>query len=406
MSSLPSHIILPPLSSDGTKPRLLVGVSGGADSVALLLLLHDCGYELVAVHCNFQLRGSESLRDEDFVRQLCSAHHIPLEVLTFDTTRHAHEHGISIEMAARNLRYEAFEQLRQQHQADFICVAHHQQDQAETLLLNLCRGTGLRGLCGMAFRHGNVLRPLLHVSRNEIEAYLNERAQPWVTDSTNLEREAMRNIIRLDVLPLLQRINPRAVENMARTASHVQESLPYFERGVEQECTSRTPATRTALHEMLRGCGFTATQERDIWHAQTGRIIQSPTHRLVKDRNQYILYIYKEGATTYVGPLNERLVAIDQLAMKKGCAYFDADQLPRPVTLRRLQQGDRFQPFGMKGSKLVSDLLTDMKINRIEKERQLVLCDALDNIIWVVGRRASNLYRITEKTRNVVEFSI
>lgn len=420
------------LLNDGCK--VAVALSGGADSVALLLVLKELGYRVSALHCNFHLRGEESNRDETFVAQLCLSNSIELHIAHFDTFDYALTNGVSIEMAARTLRYEWFARMLKQLGLETIAVAHHRQDQAETILLNLLRGTGLRGLCGMHYSHlwtdketgvaMRVVRPLLDVSRVEIEDYLRHRGQEWVTDSTNNEREALRNRIRLDVLPLLQTINPRATENIASIAQRMQETLVIYERGLqgEQPRTGKGESkpgqkaivchSLTALHEHLRGLGFTASQEQDIWNARIGAIVDSQTHSVLKDRNGFIIKA-KDAATALPTWHSEDLSADEFYAIPRAklkeeqatVAYFDHDAIRTPLTMRWTQAGDRFTPFGMKGTKLVSDLLTDLKVDRFAKGQQAVLCDADGCILWVVGRRAANTARVTEQTTNVLRIS-
>lgn len=377
--------------------RTLVAVSGGADSVALLLLMTSLGYDTEALHCNFHLRGKESDRDEEFVRALCQEKGIKLWVKHFDTTTYSKEKGISIEMAARDLRYQWFEEMLRERRATSLCVAHHKQDQAETLLLNLVRGTGIRGLAGMHYRNGHVVRPLLDSSRQDIEEYLKQRQQAWVNDSTNAERDAQRNIIRLDILPLLQQVNPQAISNMADAAKHIQEALPIYERGLQNDKAD----SLTELHEALQGCGFNSTQEENIWKAKVGSIVESDTHRLLKDRTHFILC--KKGDEDIPPTLETRVTPRAELTkMEGGILYLDNDKIHGPLSLRKAEQGDSFQPFGMKGRKLVSDLLTDLKLNRFEKEQQYVLIDGEGQILWVVNHRASALYPISQDTENVL----
>lgn len=380
----------------------MVALSGGADSVALLLVLHDMGYKVEALHCNFHLRGAESNRDEQFATTLCKEKGITLFTQDFDTLAYAQSHKISIEMAARDLRYEWFGKMLKERDAQAIAVAHHKKDQAETLLLNLIRGTGIRGLAGMHYKNGNIIRPLLDASKEEVEEYLISMGQQWVDDSTNFEKEALRNRIRLDVLPLLQEINPQAINNLAKTAEHMQEALTIYERGLnQQDQTIMTFGLKTELHEALAGCGFNATQEDNIWNGQTGKMVESATHRLLKDHDRYILKAKSEISTEPV-LLTKEIERSQIKEMRKDCLYLDKDVVKQPLHVRRTKTGDRFTPFGMKGSKLVSDLLTDMKLNRFEKEEQYVLTDADGQILWVMGRRASDLYKVTEKTQKVL----
>lgn len=398
-------------TSDDT---LLVALSGGADSVALLLVLQELGYHIEALHCNFHLRSEESDRDESFVRTLCQQHSIPLWVKHFDTLSHAKANKVSIEMAARNLRYAWFNEMLQERQASSICVAHHQQDQAETLLLNLVRGTGLRGLAGMHYKNGSIVRPLLDASKADILTYLQERGQSWVEDSTNQERDAQRNRIRLDILPLLQDINPKAIEHLAQTATHIQESLPIYEAGLNVSTFPSisphsmrgsspifTATTLTQLHEHLHGCGFTQTQERDIFTATTGSVVESPTHRLLKDRDQFILQ--DKSALPPLPEITMQVIPRNELGpMQSGIAYFDNDTVHYPLTVRFLQSGDRITPFGMTGSRLVSDLLTDLKFTLFEKERTQVVTDASDRILCIPGIRSSNHCRVKGGTKQVL----
>lgn len=413
----------------------LVALSGGADSVALLLALKELGFKVEALHCNFHLRGEESDRDELFVRQLCEANGITLSVTHFHTTDYADNHKISIEMAARELRYNWFAEMLAEKGAGCIAVAHHKQDQAETLLLNLLRGTGMRGLAGMQYRNGNIIRPMLDCTKVQITDFLNHRHQSWVEDSTNQERDALRNRIRLDIIPRLLDINPQAVEHIAHTAEIIQESIPIYEKGLRnlaesnlaesnlmesnlaencQGADNTNPSgnserafmvsTLTELHEALRHCHFTSTQEENIFTANNGAIIESATHRLLKNRRHFILQ--DKSCTTQLKDTEMNTINASELGkMKKGVSYFDSDKICHPVTIRPIMNGDRMKPFGMNGSRLVSDILTDLKMNKFDKERQQVAVDAKGNILCIVGVRSSNLCRITDSTKTILTIS-
>lgn len=395
---------------------ILVALSGGADSVALMLVLEELGYKLQALHCNFHLRGDESNRDECFVRKLCEQHQIPLHIQHFDTQGYAQEHKQSLEMAARELRYAWFEEKRKELDAQAIAVAHHRDDQAETLLLNIVRGTGMRGLAGMRFTNGSVRRPLLEVSREEILNYLSCKGQDYVTDSTNLEREALRNRIRLDILPALAKLNPSICETLATLANNIQDALPIYEQGLANiqnntagnSGTSATDtlmpiasASLTLLHEWLTACGFNRTQLANILESETGKIIESSTHRLLRDRHDFILQ--DKSKEKQQGDLSYETIAAHELGtMVRGNAYLDKAKVKMPIQRRRVQAADRFTPLGMKGSKLVSDYLTDLKLNRFEKEQQEVLTDADGQILWIVGHATSHSFRITPSTKEVL----
>ncbi|MCQ2222839.1 MAG: tRNA lysidine(34) synthetase TilS [Bacteroidaceae bacterium] len=380
--------------------KVLVALSGGADSVALLRILLQLGYCVEALHCNFHLRGAESDRDEYFVRTLCQNLGIQLHIKHFNTRQYCADHKISLEMGARELRYAWFEEVLNDLEALTICVAHHRQDQAETVLFNLIRGTGLRGLAGMHYQNGHITRPLLDCTREDIEEYLNQLQQEWVNDSTNYEHDATRNKIRLEILPLLKSINPQVIKNIARAASHIQEAIPVYERGLLPNHIN----SKSELHEYVRNCGFNAVQEDNIWQARSGAIIESKTHRLLKHNDQFILQAKDEKIKT--PEINMRVIERKQITeFDQDCVYFDNQLVPQPTYVRLMQKGDRFVPFGMKGSKLVSDLLNDLKINRFEREHQYVLCDASDTILWVIGRRASNLYKIQDETKEILVLS-
>ncbi len=404
---------------------LLVGVSGGADSVCLLRLLQESGLPVTALHCNFHLRGEESDRDQQFVEKLCHDLGISLFVKDFCTAEHAAQTKSSIEMAARELRYQWFDEMIAQHDAQGIAIAHHREDQAETLLLNLFRGTGIRGLAAMPPRNGYIIRPLLPFSRQEILDYLAEIKQDYVTDSTNLEREAQRNILRLDVIPLLQSINPQAVSNIASAAEHVQEILPYTQQAMGQAIDScktdenavdihlllekESPAS--LLHEWLHPAGFNSQQVTQILaniQGESGARYESRTHTLLRDRG---LLILKELGETSKPEIKQKVVRVDKInALEllkqyppgKEYAYIDADKLKGELTLQPVSQGMRFKPFGMHGaSRLVSDYLTDLKFNHFDREKQYVLMDGED-IVWLVGLRSDERFRVTKETQRIV----
>lgn len=394
---------LPPIDDNLLQGPGLAALSGGADSVALLRLLHDRGSVFTALHCNFHLRGAESDRDEAFVRGLCDRLGIPLAVKHFDTSAFAREQKISVEMAARRLRYEWFEQERRRTGARWIAVAHHREDQAETILLNLLRGTGPAGLGGMRPRNGHVVRPLLEWHKRDILGYLESIGQDFVTDSTNLERDTQRNIIRLDVMPLLRQINPQAVEHICRTGE--------LTRSMTDE-PEEEGLTLYELHQWLHPLGFTLSQQHDIHRRQTGgsgAVWLSPTHRLLRDRGRLIAEPREDGAMPDVSQkIVETGNPLEWLAgqpKNAATAYLDADRLTLPLGRRRVRTGDRFHPYGMKGTKLVSDMLTDMKLSRFEKERQTVMTSGED-ICWLVGRRSDHRFRVTASTRRVMVLNV
>lgn len=413
----------------------LVAVSGGADSVALLTMLKRLGYRVEAVHCNFHLRGAESDRDEQFVVTLCKQQSIPLHISHFDTATYADVHQVSIEMAARQLRYRYFEQLRQDIGADEVCVAHHRDDAVETLLMNLVRGTGIHGLTGIRPRNGHVVRPLLCVSRADILHYLDSLGLQYVVDSTNLVPDVVRNKIRLEVLPLLQQINPAASENIALTARRIAEAERLFNATVQSviaqlyndgamsisELLSQ-PSPEYILFELLSPRGFTPAQIQQIAatlrQPRSGSLFQSATHELTIHRGRLIveqrrpplpeLKIPETGLYRYTADTQVAVKLTDDVTISREpqCATLDAAKVAFPLTVRPVQTADRFSPFGMKGSRLVSDYLTDRKLNIFEKRRQLAFTDARGAIIWLVGCCVDQHYAVDESTVQVLTLRI
>ena len=481
--------------------KYIIALSGGADSVSLLLVLKhlesELGITLEAAHCNFHLRGDESLRDEQFCKQLCRRLHVPLHLVHFDTHAYADLHHVSIEMAARDLRYAYFEQLRRDISAADICVAHHRDDSVETLLLNLVRGTGLRGLRGIQPRNAHIIRPLLSHSRQQIEQYLDALGESYVTDSTNLHNDVKRNKIRLNVIPLLRELNPSVSQSIFETSLRVTEALKIFDDAIQhaiaditipprgdtcrgctclkctnqpvEKCTNQpllvhlrqvhplsncpnqpvenctTPQTQNSpliisvprlkqqpspeytLHEILSPRGFTSAQIEQIYTSldtnPTGKIITSCSHELAFDRSTLILQ--PKTPTPLVRPMHipetGTYVLSDNLKLKveteecgdryepcrtADCASLDASDIKFPLTLRHIQPGDRFVPFGMTGTKLLSDYLTDRKKNIFEKRAQLVLTDAQQRILWLVGERTDNRFRITPHTQQALRLTL
>jgi len=403
----------------------LVALSGGADSVALLLLLDEMGYKFHTIHCNFHLRGEESDRDERFCEQLCQQKNIPFHRIHFDTLTYAEAHKISVEMAARELRYRYFEQLRKDIGAAGVCVAHHRDDTVETVVLNLVRGTGLRGLTGIQPKNGNILRPLLGVSRAEIEEYLRKKGQEYVTDHTNLETDVLRNKVRLQVIPLLQQLNPAVSENIQRTAENLSDAqavlnavmLPYQHvKELDLNQLTDTASREYITFEWLKNYGFNGAQVRQILTAETGRVFSSPQgYDVLVDRGHLLvepslkpmknLRIPEEG--TYVLDDQTRISVKTEpvwISRDAAVATVDVSRVRFPLTVRRVEEGDWMIPFGMEGRKLLSDLMTDRKMTVFEKRRQLVVVDGEGNMVWLVGIRTDNRCRVSSDTTEVLSF--
>ena len=407
------------------RDKVLVALSGGADSVALLRVLLVLGYRCEAAHCNFHLRGAESDRDERFVRSLCGELGVMLHVTHFDTMSYAASHHVSIEMAAREMRYDWFEQIRQQREAQVIAVAHHRDDSVETFLLNLVRGAGINGLKGISPKNGRIVRPLLEADRQDILEYLHHLNQEYVTDSTNLQDEYMRNKIRLNILPMLCELNPSVSESIARTAERLTDaSLIYNkeieagkQRVMEQEnridipCLMAELAPATLLFEILHPLGFNSVQVKEVFRslsAQSGKRFVSAEWEVLRDRTELIIQPRKhkreEEASENVPQLVIETLEVTPdfvIPRDKDTACLDADKLVQPLTVRKWQKGDKFVPFGMKGKKNISDYLTDRKFSLFRKENQYVVCSG-EKIVWLIGERIDNRFRIGENTKEVL----
>jgi len=423
--------------------KYLVALSGGADSVALLRLLLTLGYTVEAVHCNFHLRGEESDRDELFCKNLCEQFGVPLHLVHFDTRSYAELHGVSIEMAARDLRYNHFFKLVDDLGFGGVCVAHHRDDSVETVLLNLVRGTGIDGLRGIARCNGKVFRPLLDVSRTEIIDYLSYIKQDFITDSSNLVDDVQRNKMRLDVIPELLKINPRAIENIHKLSSRIRDAQLILNNAIDNSISRisvvkpngkievdidrllREPGSETILWSLLKDKNFSSQQTEQIYDSlsvdteKSGREWTSSTHSLLINRGTIVVQEKSEELTRemkipesgyYVFDEDEKyrfsIVPVDEnfvISKKADVVCLDADKVKFPIVIRTVKTGDWFIPFGMKGRKLVSDFLTDKKFSLFEKRRQLVMVDSIGEILWLVGLRPDNRYSVTnETTRSLV----
>ena len=426
------------LSPEG---KYLVALSGGADSIALLKSLSMLHYNVEAVHCNFHLRGEESDRDEAFCRQRCDELGVCLHVAHFATKEYAEVHHVSVEMAARDLRYDYFEKLRRDVGADDVVVAHHKDDSVETVLMNLIRGTGLHGLMGIAPRRDHIVRPLLCVSRQQIEAFLDDLGVPYVTDSTNLCDDVVRNKIRLNVIPRLKEINPSATEAIAKTASRLRQAAEIFDEAIAGKITEARVKTEDlddscleavfdidkiveeyTLFHILAPYGFSSSMIENVFKAlktaRSGAVFCSVSHELLIDRGKLIVQAIQPVFQPYRIPeegiyrlsnqcrLCVTRVPLEEVTFKKGYCdtiFVDADKLSFPLIIRTAMPGDRIHPLGMKGSRLVSDILTDEKVNLFDKRRQLVLVDAKGEIVWLVGRRLNRHFSITPHTQSVLK---
>lgn len=417
------------LLTSGT--TVIVGFSGGMDSMVLLDLLSLLNYQCIAAHCNFHLRGDESDRDADFVKKWCKQIDIPFTSIDFDTTQYAAEKKISIEMAARELRYEWFETIRRQFQAEAVAVAHHKDDSVETVLLNLVRGTGIKGLTGIMPRNGCIVRPLLCVTRSEIEAYIVERGFPFMHDSTNDDDVFLRNSLRLNIIPRLKEINPSVKEAIWRTSRNLSEAekvyVAYIQKAIADvwqgdridiQKLRETASPQSVLFEILYSLGFSSSVIDDAFMAMegnSGKVFYSKSYRLIKDRAFFIIdpigaigdnkdcFFIEQTDKEISDPL--RMVIMREkmpvdIRKSKHILYADASLLKFPLLLRKWKEGDWFIPFGMKGRKKLSDYFSDRKYSLRDKENAWVLLSG-DDIVWIVGERSDERFKISGKTTDV-----
>ena len=387
-------------------------------------LLLKAKADFVIAHCNFHLRGEESDGDERFVRDYAKQNGLTIYVKQFETEQYADEHGLSIEMAARELRYAWFEELRQQLNYDYIAVAHHADDQLETFFINLLRGAGIRGLKGMQPVNGHIIRPLLDVSREEIHQYAMEHHLEWREDHTNAETLYLRNKIRHELLPVIDNISQEGRSAILKSICHLASENELYRELIKEKLFQIVKHDGAAqgiayqsfpfsvlrfpfLFEWLRDYGFNEEQVRFIHEAmngQPGKSFFSPTHRLTIERNGLELTPICQQGGPSVTLDYQQIVKDESFVLDKSpeVAQLDYDKLTFPLQIRKWQAGDRFHPLGLKGSKLLSDFFVDQKMTTRQKEECLVLTTANDEIVWIVGRRIDDRFKVTEKTKTIL----
>ncbi len=417
--------------------KLLIAISGGIDSVVLAHLCHKLNLNIALAHCNFNLRGAESDADEDFVVEL--AKNLNLEVFTqrFDTEAYAKDNQRSIQMAARELRYNWFEELAEQLKFDYILTAHHADDNLETFLINFTRGTGLEGLTGIPEINGKFVRPLLPFSSNEIQAYATKNNIKWRDDSSNASVKYLRNKLRHEVVPILKEINPSLIqsfqttlENLNDTADIVEESTnAVLKRAIETMNEhfitfkisefKKVNNPKAYMFEVFKSFGFTEWSDMvNLLDAETGKQVLSNTHRLIKNRDQLLLSPFKSKAVVKEISISEHETkketpfgtlcfdAADAISKsEQHIIYVDKDTLKFPLKLRKRQEGDIFYPLGMKGKKKLSKYFKDEKLSLLDKEHTWLLCSG-NAIVWVVGRRADERFKVTKKTKQILKIEL
>jgi tRNA(Ile)-lysidine synthase len=422
-----------------TKQKVLLAVSGGIDSMVMLYLFEKSGFDYGIVHCNFQLRGDESDQDEEFVKKQVLIHGVPSYFKRFDTEEYAQINGISIEMAARDLRYEYFEKIRVEHHYNFVATAHHSDDLIETFFLNLSRKTGIKGLTGIKDKSGRIIRPLLFANRGEIEKFASENCIEFREDSTNIEVFYHRNFLRNRILPLFSELNPSFKKNVLASIENLKDAETVYsgffetekQKVVESAANSqiieiddlkKSAHPKLLLLEILSEFNFNPAVVEEVFQSldgDSGKQFYSKTHRLVKDREKLFISLVqeKENKIYYVEAIDLKLiepfnVKIEKLSGKdfkvrkeKNFACLDFEKLEFPLLIRKWQQGDYFQPLGMTGFKKVSDFLIDEKIPVHEKENTWLLCSG-NKIAWIMGHRIDNRFKVTPKTQYIYKMEI
>lgn len=415
--------------------KLLLAVSGGLDSVVLAHLCSSAKLNFAIAHCNFNLRGEESNGDEAFVVDLADALNVEVFTENFNTEAYAEDQKVSIQMAARDLRYNWFKELSAALHYDYILTAHHANDNLETFLINLVRGTGLEGLTGIKYENDKLIRPLLKFSRNQMETFARENQIQWREDSSNQFAKYLRNKIRHQVVPVLEEINPQLLDSFDQTQEHLKESLKLvedyigllFSEIVTQDLygyrlniatLTKIPNTKAVLYQLLRSFGFTAWADvSDLLTAQPGKMVFSPTHRLIKDREDLILteipsakkenyFTIAEGEEIVMLPVGKfhisEVTAIGETS--PGILYVAKEKMEFPLILRKWQQGDSFYPYGMKGKKKISDFFKDKKLSLPEKENSWLLCSG-EKIVWIVNQRPDARFAVTDPSREILKIT-
>lgn len=432
------------------KDRLLIAVSGGVDSVVLCELMKLAGYEFGIAHCNFQLRGKDSERDENFVKALAGNYKVKFFVKRFETEKIAAEKKRSIQETARELRYEWFNEILESVERDSknnekpfarILTAHHADDNIETLLINFFRGTGVRGLKGMEPRQGKLVRPLLFARRKELEDFLTANNLRYVQDVTNLENDYTRNYFRNQLIPALQKVFPSVDENLLDNISRFREIAGIYEEHIRREKKSlleqkgneihipilklkKSGQLNTIIYEIIKDFNFTPHQVKDtvsLMDSEPGKFVQSSSHRIIKDRRWLIIsplepelsdHFLIEGAgkwNTGAGKLEFSIQDLrkkpeQKLTIESSKACLDAEEVKFPLLLRKWKQGDYFYPLGMRKKKKLSRFFIDQKLSKTEKERTWVI-EMDKKILWVVGHRIDDRFKLRPDSKKVLEIT-
>jgi tRNA(Ile)-lysidine synthase len=414
--------------------RLLLAVSGGIDSMVLLYLCHQLNIDIRVAHCNFQLRGDESDKDEDFVKSQTDKLQIPIFIKKFDTKSYAEKEKSSIQIVARNLRYEWFNTLLINNDYDYILTAHHLDDSLETFLINFTRGSGLDGLTGIPQQNGSIVRPLLLFSRTEIEIFAKENNVEWREDSSNTSDNYLRNKLRHDVIPMLKKINPSLLHSFENTISNLKQAQSLvddasriiyrkvvtdinFQKRINLTELIQLPNYHAYLYQWLEPLGFSDWDSiNDLATAQSGKQIHSQNHTLLKDRNELIVFPKQEYEKTTLFliekeqnqikfPLKITFCNVDDISLEAtNCIFVDEDKLRFPLEIRKWQEGDFFYPLGMNGKKKLSKFFKDEKFSLLDKSNTWLLCSE-NQIVWVIEKRQDNRFKVTEETTKILKIN-
>ncbi len=443
--------------------KSLIAISGGLDSVVLTHLLNQLNFSISLAHCNFRLRGKDADQDEVFVKQLAEQLRVPVFTRSFETEIVAKQEKLSIQLAARKLRYDWFDELTKEHKLDYLLTAHHADDNLETFLINTIRGTGLDGLTGIPEKNEKIIRPLLPFSREQIESYAKENSIIWREDSTNAETKYLRNKIRHEVIPILKELNPSLLTSFGQTIENLKGSRQIIDDRIEEvssnvissnskeECPPESVTSsgvesrrgisekakiqkidikklkklnnpKAYLYELLKAYGFTEWNDiTNLLEAQSGKQVLSKTHRLVKDRDYLLLSDLlptKTEEKVYRIKEKDEYLEIEDFKLKlssvktrnlkpetQNSTYVDKDKLKFPLNVRKWKNGDYFYPFGMQGKKKLSKFFKDEKMSLLQKEKIWLLCSE-SQIVWIIGRRLDDRYKIKDTTKNILKIEI
>ncbi len=415
--------------------RILIACSGGLDSVVLSRLFKELNYDISLAHCNFSLRGKESDEDENFVILLADKLSIPIFNKKFNTKAYKIKHKLSIQVAARQLRYQWFAEVCAEHSFDYLATAHHLDDDLETFLINLSRGTGLKGLIGIPLINDKIIRPFLNFPRADILQYAKENNCPWREDSSNQTSDYLRNKLRIEVIPRLKEVDHNLLNGFHQTQKYLNDSMALVndymtliknlvvsetEDGFEFDVLKLQdlPNTNALLYELLAPFGFTAWDDlSDLLTAQSGKQIFSESHRILKNRKSLLLvennfvhnkatYTIKESDTGIDTPINLKIERVDKiLGYTPSIVYLDVQKLSFPLQLRKWQEGDSFYPFGMKGKKKLSKFFKDEKLSLIAKEKTWVLSSG-NQIVWIVGMRSDHRFKVENQTKKILKITV